>query len=130
MYCAPEAVRLELKRNNNFKCQLCGKECQNGHAHHISRQVENVHDISNLMYLCRPCHQLQHPSQHCKNDRMYFFLKEDELIQLKNRIGRGNKKDFAKKVGLSYCTLTRKLNGFIKWNASELSKINEIFDQH
>ncbi len=45
----------------NFKCAICRKKVLLGHTHHIN-PLENggTSAISNLVYLCRSCHEDQH----------------------------------------------------------------------
>lgn len=64
----------------NYKCGSCGKEVppRTGHVHHVDKlSTSGSNSLDNLVFLCRHCHEDQHP--HLK------WRKEIRLSEIKRR---------------------------------------------
>jgi hypothetical protein len=91
----PLETRLELLDRHNNRCQTCGREGPKAgglatlEAHHIDRDREDEHALSNLLTLCRPCHSWFHqqptredaPVELSEADRSVLLSQDIEILQ-------------------------------------------------
>jgi len=56
--------RGEVKARARYACEICGVKLKKyqGNVHHIDRDIYN-NAMTNLLYLCVPCHLDQHPEK-------------------------------------------------------------------
>lgn len=62
-------VKAAVLSRQKRKCFCCGKLSSNLSMHHIERQKDNpqrVHDPSNVVAVCRKCHEFLHQGEHKK----------------------------------------------------------------
>jgi len=53
-------LKYQVWKRENGICQACKVETANGDTHHIDYRYGWLCPISNLEYLCRPCHCRRH----------------------------------------------------------------------
>ena len=75
-----EIIKYALERDN-YKCQKCGS-IDNIHVHHIIPATQCnmfIHDLNNLICLCKDCHDKIHHQEGCKYHQLRLdYLKEIE----------------------------------------------------
>lgn len=64
-----DGLAREIRRQDGRCCQVCGAEHVKLHVHHIVHlSCYGTNDPRNLVALCHPCHQAQHPTHYFSID--------------------------------------------------------------
>ena len=79
-------MRQKVFRRDGFKCVICGK-AKNLNVHHITYENLGAEKVSDLVTLCRDCHEDIHNGK--PNERMDSFVRRQigsKIISLWNSV--------------------------------------------
>ena len=124
-------VKQAVLSRDNYTCQICGKQKQHLHVHHIVFKSKGGSDrMDNLVTLCRECHEKIHNGELKFNKKVKTFKHAAHMNIIRIRVANTLKKEY-KNVYETYGYLTKYIReklGIIKSHCNDAFIISHNFE--